>query len=98
MSRYEADVAETVRQETEGVNLVAAALENPIEVMENSTKRLVLLGRKRSVFDQRRTVKKITEGTCPSIEMLMGWAANPTSLRTPSTVDCWKLVVCDARP
>jgi hypothetical protein len=91
-------VKERVRSETEGVDLVAMALENPREVIDNVTRRCVLLGRAPSMLDEKPMLMKITDNQCRRVGNLMSNGAYPGTYGAFfTTMDCWKLIACDGR-
>lgn len=90
--------ADRRQRETEGVDLVAMALENPSDVRNNGIRRGALLGREPYYYDEVMMVRRITGGVCGNVDSLYNHGAHPGAPGTLPTVDCWKLIVCDARP
>ncbi|KAH6695567.1 hypothetical protein F5X68DRAFT_258159 [Plectosphaerella plurivora] len=95
---YEEEVRERVREETEGLDLVSLALDNPLDVTNNVTRRCVLLGRTPSLVKEKTMVRNIMNKESRSIGPFVGKGAYPGTYGTFfSTIDCWKLIFCDAR-
>ncbi|GKT45913.1 uncharacterized protein ColSpa_06094 [Colletotrichum spaethianum] len=93
--RYRRQVSlDILHHHTDGVNLVALALENPSEV--NGVRCKALLGRSHFLLDEMRMVQKLTNKRFNSFETILTYGIQPSSLTT-LTIDCWKLIVIDCR-
>ncbi|KAF6833220.1 hypothetical protein CMUS01_06626 [Colletotrichum musicola] len=90
-------VTDRWREETEGVDLVAMALENPSDVMNRVIRRGAILGREPYYYDEVMMVRRITGGV-NNLDSLFNHGADPAAPGTLPTVDCWKLIVIDCRP
>ena len=97
VKRLRQQYIDSSREATDGVDLVAMALENPLEVIR-SPRRAALLGQMPYIGDQMLLVKRITEDRYSSVHTLIYYACQPhIRYKTPPTVDIWKFIVCDCR-